>query len=123
MSHITSDSRRIAVLPKTLSEQQTRRIIAGTTGARKRSLEPTPPNVAVQRPRCADCDAWHNAAMQRSVVMDVEAVSIQVFKRELPQAPRFLFEGFHDVCARRFQLVVCGVEIGREYPMHSRLER
>ena len=34
---------------------------------------------------------WQNAAMKRSVVMDVEAVPIQVFQRELPQTPRFLF--------------------------------
>src|SRR4029453_19281093 len=60
--------------------------------------------------------------MQRSVMVDVEAVSIQVFQRELPQAPRLLFQWFDNVCAGQFQLVVRGVDIRREYPMHSRLE-
>jgi hypothetical protein len=40
-----------------------------------------------------------NAPMQRSVMMDIEAVSIQVLQRELRFAPWFLFQWLDDVCA------------------------
>ena len=55
------------------------------------SPQPKAYNAAVQRRARNDLSrsaatacVWHNAAMQRSVVMDVEAVPIQVFHRELP---------------------------------------
>jgi hypothetical protein len=63
-------------------------------------------------------DAWSRAL----VAMEVEEVPVDVFDRELSQAPRLLRERLHDPRAARPQLLVCSLDVGREYPVDARLE-
>ena len=56
------------------------------------------------------------------IVMEIESVSVDILDGELPQPPRLGFQGLNDVRTRRFQLVVCGIDIFGEYPMNGGLK-
>src|SRR6478672_5616487 len=57
------------------------------------------------------------------VMVEIEAIPVEVLDSELPQPPGLLFQGVHDVCSGRCQLGVRGVDIFREDPMDGRCER
>jgi hypothetical protein len=57
-----------------------------------------------------------------SIAVKIEAVSIDIFYRELTQPPGLLRERFNDSCAPRAQFLVRRVDVRRKYPMNSRFE-
>src|SRR5678809_1437181 len=59
----------------------------------------------------------------RSVMVEVEPVSVQVGDRELREPPRLLLQGLDDVRSRRLQLAVDGIDVFREHPVDRGLER
>jgi hypothetical protein len=57
-----------------------------------------------------------------SVAVEIEAVSIDIFHRELTQTPGLLLERLNDSCAPRAQFLVRRVDLRRKYPVNSRFE-
>src|SRR5436190_6420937 len=58
-----------------------------------------------------------------SVTMKIEAISVEVFHCELPQAPRLFLQGLHDPRPQCSQLLVRCVDLRREDPVDRGLER
>ena len=58
----------------------------------------------------------------RLASVNVEAVSVEIFDGELPDAPRFIFEGIHDVGAGRFHFEVDSIDVSGEDPVDRRLK-
>src|SRR5262249_58772262 len=54
--------------------------------------------------------------------MKIEAVSIDIFHRELAQTPGLLPQRFNDSCAPRAQFLVSRVDVRRKYPVNSRFK-
>src|SRR5215469_6226219 len=57
-----------------------------------------------------------------SVAVKIEAVPVDIFHRELTQAPRLPLERFDDSCASRAQFFVGRVDVGGKYPVNRRFE-
>src|SRR3989442_7311786 len=56
------------------------------------------------------------------VAVKIQAVAIEVFHGELTQTPGLLFERLNDSRAQGAQFIVCGIDVGRKYPVNRRLE-